>query len=497
MDFDVIVLGSGMGGLTCASRLSILGYKVAVFEKHFIPGGYATNFKRKGYNFDVSLHGIGGLDVGGNTYNILKHCNVLDKITPLKNKTAYSIMYKDKLIDIPNDLSSYKSLLYELFPNYNSEITKLFNAIDKFSNGFKKFVLDKDSSFFNKLNLDCFTFIKWSGKTTDEVIRHYIDNDDFVYVFTALWPYYGLPPQKLSALYFFIPWISYHYHGKFYIEGGSQKLSNSMVDTITENGGVVNLKSEVSSITYKNNIATGISLKNGNTYTSKYIVSNMNPSNTFNIIENYDIPIKYKKALDSPSIGCTLSQLYIGLDCNPNAVGINSDEIFCFNKYTPEKDYEISLQSDYENCGLLITNYNNMDESLNKDDYGVLTITLLDNYDNWSTNKAKYADQKSKLTSIILDRLESMFPKVKNHIKVIELGTPRTMERYTSNPKGAVYGYSQVIKQAGRHRLKSETPIDNLFLVGAWVKPGGGYEGAISSGMIVAQNIDKFLNGNS
>lgn len=155
-----------------------------------------------------------------------------------------------------------------------------------------------------------------------------------------------------------------------------------MVDTITENGGVVSLNSEVSSITYKNNIATGISLKNGDTYTSKYIVSNMNPSNTFNIIENYNIPIKYKKSLESPSIGCTLNQLYIWLDCNPKDVWINS-----------------------------------------------------------------------------------------------------------------VYGYSQVIKQARRHRLKSETPIDNLFLVEAWVKPGGGYEGAISSGMIVAQNIDKFLNG--
>ncbi len=56
MDFDVIVLGSGVAGLTCASRLSKLGFKVGVFEKHHIPGGYATNFKRRGYNFDVSLN---------------------------------------------------------------------------------------------------------------------------------------------------------------------------------------------------------------------------------------------------------------------------------------------------------------------------------------------------------------------------------------------------------------------------------------------------------
>lgn len=55
-----------------------------IFEKHFFIGGYATNFKRKGYNFDVSLHGIGGLQEGGNPYNILKYCDVLDKIKPIK-----------------------------------------------------------------------------------------------------------------------------------------------------------------------------------------------------------------------------------------------------------------------------------------------------------------------------------------------------------------------------------------------------------------------------
>ena len=150
-DFDVIVLGSGIGGLTCASRLSKLGYKVGVFEKHHIPGGYATNFKRHGYNFDVSLHGIGALDEGGNTHNILNYCGVLDKITPIKNEITYSVSYKDKLIEIPNDLSLYKKLLCELFPDETKNIDKLFKDIHKFNLGFKKFILDKNSSFFKKL----------------------------------------------------------------------------------------------------------------------------------------------------------------------------------------------------------------------------------------------------------------------------------------------------------------------------------------------------------
>ena len=489
MDFDVIVLGSGVAWLTCASRLSKLGFKVGVFEKHHIPGGYATNFKRRGYNFDVSLHGIGALDEGGNIHNILNHCGVLNKITPIKNDIAYSISYKGKLVDIPNDLHLYKNLLFDLFPNEVKNIDRLFKDIHKFKSGFEKLILDKNSSILKKLNTDCLMFVKWSEKTTDEVVRSYVNNDDFIYIFTALWPYYGLPPKQLSALYHFIPWISYHIYGKYYIQGGAQKLSDSFVEVITENGGSVNLRSEVTSINFEDNEAKSITLKNGETFTAKYIVSNINPIHTFNMAKNYVVSKKYMKKITTPTIGCSLSQLYIGLDCNPKELNIPVEEVFYFDIGTPEENYKLSINSNYEKCGMLVTNYSSMDESLNEHDKGVITVTIIDNYNTWSNEKSEYTAQKENLKNILINRLEEKFPGIKNHISVTELGTPRTMERYTSNPNGAVYGYSQTVNQAGRHRLTSNTPVNNLFLVGAWVNPGGGYEGSISSGMTAAQNI--------
>lgn len=165
------------------------------------------------------------------------------------------------------------------------------------------------------------------------------------------------------------------------------------------------------------------------------------------------------------------------------------EEVFYFQNPLKEKNYNPALNIDYQKCGMLLTNYSSMDKTLNDYNKGVLTITIIDDYSNWSVNKPDYNLQKEHCTSILISRLEKMFPSIKSHIVITELGTPRTMERYTNNPKGAVYGYSQTVKQAGCHRLKSTTPIENLFLVGAWVNPGGGYEGSISSGMMVAQNI--------
>lgn len=494
MNFDVIVIGSGVGGLTVASKLAKYGYKVGVFEQHFIPGGYATNFKRKDYTFDVSLHGIGGLEAGGNLNRILSACGVMDKISPLKNKEAYSIMLNKELIEIPNDKEQYKKLLINRFKEEEIGIEKLFNDIDRFNNGFNKLILKKDDFVFSKLHKDVLLFINWSGKTTYEVIKKYVKDEEFIRVFTTLWMYYGLAPKELSAVYFFIPWISYHIHGKYYIKGGAQKLSDSFVESIRENGGEVLLRSSVEDILYENGKVKGVRLKDGKEFKSRWVISNVNPIVTRSMLPEEALKKDEKAKIINSKIGCTLSQLYLGLDCNPKEIGIPNDEVFFLEAESHEADYKLAKENEYEKSGFLLTNYNSMDSSLNSHENGVLTITFIDNYEYWANDKDEYKSQKLDVTSKIINRLEMYYKGISKHIVVSELGTPKTMERYTKNPKGAVYGYGQYVKQAGRHRLKSETSIRNLSLVGAWTNPGGGYEGSISGGISEAIRIKKNMS---
>lgn len=493
MDYDVIVIGSGLGGLTAATRLSVLGYKVGVFEQHFITGGYATNFKRKGYTFDVSLHGIGGLNRGGSLHNILSGCKVIENINVLRNEDAYRINYKNEIITISNDINKYKNMLLSRFKGEEKNINKLFNDLYRFKNGFNKFILNEDKNLLSKLHIDVLLFIKWSSMSTYEVLRTYTSNEDFIRIFTALWTYYGLPPKKLSALYFFIPWVSYHIYGKYYIEGGAQKLSDSFTSSIKKHGGQVYLKSKVKSIRYSEGRVKGIKLENGERFNCKYLISNISPIETYKILPENSLRKKEILKIKSDKIGCTLSQLYIGLDINPSEIGIPDDEIFFFEGDSHENDYEMSINNKYEESGFLLTNYTSMDKFLNKENHGVITMTYIDNYDYWSNNKTKYKIQKDEVIKKMINRLEKYYKGISNHIIVSELGTPKTMERYTLNPKGAVYGYEQSISQSGRYRLKKDTSIDNLSFVGAWVNPGGGYEGSISGGMVEASRIDEIL----
>lgn len=493
MDFDVIVIGSGVGGLTAGSKLAKDGLKVAVFEEHFLAGGYATIFKRKGYNFDVSLHGIGGLDEGGSVRNIFKACGIDGKVKALRDENAYSLMINRELITIPNDREEYKKMLINRYKDEKKGIEKLFKDLDRFSNGFDRFVKQRDKSFLNKLHLDVALFISWSGKTTYEVLKEYTDNEELIRVFTGLWPYYGLPPKMLSSLYYFSPWLSYHNYGKYYIEGGSQALSNSFVEVIKENGGEVFLRTKVEKILEENGVIKGVRLKDGREVTSKWVISNASPLKTLEMLG--EGKLEEEKKIKEDEIGCTLSQLYLGLDCDPEEIGIPKEEVFFFEGDSHEEDYELSINNQYEKCGFLLTNYNGMDPNLNEKGKGVLTITYIDNYDYWSTDRETYLKQKEEVKNIMIERVKKYYKDIDKHIVVAELGTPRTMERYTKNPRGAVYGYAQYKDQAGKNRLQSKTSIKNLSFVGAWIKPGGGYEGSISGGIVEALRVSKILKG--
>jgi phytoene dehydrogenase-like protein len=92
---------------------------------------------------------------------------------------------------------------------------------------------------------------------------------------------------------------------------------------------------------------------------------------------------------------------------------------------------------------------------------------------------------------VLIDRLNKLIPGIKEEIEYCEVGTSKTIKRYTLNPEGTAYGFSQIPKQAGRKRIPQKAPVENLFFASAWTVPGHGFSGAIMSGYWCAQEILK------
>ncbi|NBI30889.1 phytoene desaturase family protein [Chengkuizengella marina] len=495
--YDVLVIGSGIGGLCAAARLSELGYKVAVFEHHIRPGGYATNFSRKGkYSFDVSLHGIASLDEGEICYDVFSKCGIMDRITPLKKDHPYTVVWEGKKIDIPQNPEQYLTVLKEMFPHEKEGISNLFQDLYSFN---KEMIFLKDSTIPKEEKQQLFPikaklFMQWSQMTTEEVMKQYVRDEEFISFFTLLWPYYGLPPRTLSSHYFFVPWLGYHLDGTYYVKGGAQAIADALAEVIEEKGGKVYLRQEVTEIIVENNKAIGIKTKKGEIFKGKWIVSNASPQMTFSklIGETYVDP-SYRKEFEKLEIGPSVTQLYIGLKEDPSKYNLVDEDILFVKEKDLSKDYDYLHNGNYEKANFGITNYYKLDPELSPNGKPVIVLAFIDFIENWPENKEDYQLKKEEVTNYFLEQLEAHYPGITSSIEVLELGTPRTMQKYTKNPAGAVYGFAQTVEQSGLLRLERKTPLDQLSLVGAWTRPGGGYQGAAVSGASEANRIHKYL----
>ncbi len=196
----------------------------------------------------------------------------------------------------------------------------------------------------------------------------------------------------------------------------------------------------------------------------------------------------YKNKLENNDIGISLSQLYVGLDCKTTEVGITKGD-YLINTADHEVSYESALKGDYSNTSYGITSYDILDPDLNKD-VGVFVVVVADHIKNWPSYKSdEYKAKKEEVKEELLELVYRYFPDVKDHIKVVELGTPHTMKRYTNNSQGAVYGFEQNIKQGGFNRLSNKADFTNVYLAGSWTNPGGGFEGAITGGILTAERL--------
>ena len=349
-------------------------------------GRLRFSFSTQGVPVDVSLHGLGGMDEGGMLHNILEKCDVLSRIQPVRKKLSYSVKLNGRILDIPQETRHYQELLEEVFPFERNEIRQLFADLAQMSRDIRSKTLDSP------------LLKKWLRMSTFDALRSYPLSKEFIDLFCAKWIYYGLPPSRLSALYFFIPWISYHMEGTYYLRGGSQTLSDAFAETIRRNGGEIRLRSQVVKILTGEKKVTGVVLKNGDVLSCDWIVSNANPILTFNKLLPPEEPIEsYRSKLKKMEIGSSLFQLYLGLSCDPQKIGFNREDCYFMDEPDTDRDYQHSVNKDYEKVNINVTNYSAIDPLLQGKNRGVLAVTGVDFMKNWPEDRREYRKQNSGL----------------------------------------------------------------------------------------------------
>ncbi|MBN1464985.1 NAD(P)/FAD-dependent oxidoreductase [candidate division KSB1 bacterium] len=492
--FDAIIIGSGLGGLSCAAAFARQGFKPLVLEQHDRPGGYATTFRRPGFVFDVSLHST---TVGARegVHNLIPGFPEITDVEFHPHPTLYRAIFPDHDVCVPQrNLDQYINSLIGLFPEEKEGINGLFADMQGLLTDIEKISNAKGNVDMSQFALNFPSLFKCYAKTWGQVVDARIINPKLKAIISAQWGYYGLPPSLLSSYYYALPAIGYLQEGGYYPRGKSQKISDALVQFIQERGGKVMLSTRVEKILTREQTAYGVKTAHGDEFSARVIVANANAHDTFHKIIEKDANLdEYLAGLAKLSVSLASFQVFLGLKEDLiSQSGIADSEIMCESSYDLDASYRAAQEANVENGSFGLTLYDNIYKGYSPEGKNTLNIIALQGYDHWekyksdyvSGNKVAYRKEKERMANILIQRVEEMFlPGLSKAIEVKEIGTPLTNVRYTSNYRGAIYGWDQTVNNSGPNRLSHQTPVKNLYLAGAWTKPGHGYGGVLSSGL--------------
>jgi all-trans-retinol 13,14-reductase len=502
-DFDAVIIGSGLGGLSCGAAFARQGFKPLVLEQHYVPGGYASTFKRPGgFVFDVSLHSTVVGERNG-IHNLIPGFPEIEDVEFVPHPSLYRAIFPDYDYQVPQkNLKRYIEMLVGYFPEEKQGIQGLFDDMSGLAGDINRY-----QQAGGKIDMSTFPkefpyLFKTFNLTWGAMLDKRIENPKLKALISALWGYFGLPPSKLSCFYYALPTIGYLQEGGYYPKGRSQKMSDAFVQFIEDHGGTVKLKTRVEKILTKDHAAYGVKVEDGTEYTARAVVSNANAFDTFlTMMDEKDYLKDYLADFDKYSVSLSCFQVFLGLKKDlVKEVGIEDSEIFYASGYDDDAGYNAMLQADVENSGYGVMLYDNLYKGYSPEGKNTINILVLQGYDHWEKyeadyrkgNKKEYKAEKERMADILIKKVEeTVLPGLSESIEVKEIGTPLTNWRYTRNYRGAIYGWDQTMNNTGPNRVPHTTPIENLYLAGAWTQPGHGYGAVIPSGLMCFGEIMK------
>ncbi|MCB1704214.1 MAG: NAD(P)/FAD-dependent oxidoreductase [Halioglobus sp.] len=503
-DYDAIVIGSGIGGLTTAACLSKAGKKVLVLEQHYTAGGFTHSYARNGYEWDVGVHYIG--DVGSRRSMTRK---LYDFITDGELQWAPMADNYDRFFfgterfDVMAGRKQYVASLKQRFPAEEAAIDAYMERLAVVGKAINVLSVEK---LLPAVPARLFKLARqrvlpaYLNRTTDEVLSELTDNAKLKAVLTGQWGDSGVSPRESSFIIHGL--IAGHYmKGAYYPVGGASRMAETIIPIIQRGGGDVFTYADVEQILVKGNRACGVRMADGTEITAAAVISNAGVYNTFERLlpENISRRHGYTKRLRhvEPSIGHL--GLYIGLRESAAQLDLPKTNFWIY----PDEKHEENLAAFAADAeapfpAVYISFPSAKDPAWESRYPGTATIEIVapayfEQFARWKDQPwgkrgADYDAMKAHYTQRLLEVLYEKLPQLRGKIDYCELSTPLSTDFFCYYRRGEMYGLKHDPQRFEQAWLRPKTTIKGLYLTGQDILSCG-VSAAMFAGLLSAISV--------
>jgi all-trans-retinol 13,14-reductase len=460
--YDFLIIGSGLGGLSCGYILSKEGYNVCIVEKNKQIGGCLQSFTRDECIFDTGVHYIGSLDQGQILYKYFKYFGLIDKIKVKRldensfDKISFDCTGEEYCYGMGNN--NFVEILSKKFPNSKSELEQYIATMKNICDAFDLYNLRRSAiRLFEKpfIKLNTYDFLK--SITKDVKLQNVLAGINPLYAGVA----------ESSPLYIHSLSAYSYIQSAYRLVDGSTQIVNILTQAILENGGTILNEYEAQRLVCDDDKVIRADFSNNEVIEAKNFISNIHPINTIKMVSLNKFRKAYRDRVNS--LENTISTFTLYITFKKESFKYYNNNFYWYKKlnvWTADS----STKEDWPESMFYFT-----PASSKSPEYAesmiVMTYMKFDEVRKWKDTTvgkrgAEYEDFKRMKAEIILNILQNKYPNFRSQIKSVYSSSPLTYRDYTGTIDGSLYGIIRASNEPYRTYISHKTKIPNLYLTG-------------------------------